>query len=97
MFHEGHANPDGSITQATTTGGYEQKMSAQRDTFFIPGPETKPHHRFGGDLQLKLSLVKTAYEPSRLVNTVGLNVPRLAASALQDSANTRRERAHRRS
>ena len=51
VFHEAHANPDGSITQATAIGGYEQKMAAQRDTFFIPGPETKPHHRFGGDLR----------------------------------------------
>ena len=65
-------------------------MAAQRDTFFIPGPPTKPHHRFGGNLQLRLSLIKTAYEPSRLVNTAGLNLPQLAASALQDSANTRR-------
>ena len=89
-FREGGANPEGGVTQATTTGGYDQKMAAQRDTFFIPGPETRPHHRFSGDLQLKVSLIKNK-EVSRAVNSVLMGAAQPLASVVQDSANTRRE------
>ncbi|HEY2577122.1 MAG TPA: hypothetical protein VGI74_12530, partial [Streptosporangiaceae bacterium] len=86
-----HLNPAGTFTQSTGTGGYKQTMAAQRDTLFVPGPPTKKHHRYGGDLQIKLSLTKTPWDPSRLVNMIGLNAPHYAASYLQDAANTRRE------
>lgn len=90
-FREGHANPDGEFTQSTTRGGYRQTMAAQRDTLFVPGPPTRPHHRYGGDLEFKLSLIKTPWDPSPVVKMVGLNLPHYVASAVQDAANTRRD------
>ena len=91
VVREWHVNPDGSFSQSTTAGGYKQEMAAQRDTLFVPGPPTKPHHRYGGDLRFTLSLIKTPWDPSPLVRMIGLNLPHYVASALTDAANTRRE------
>jgi hypothetical protein len=86
-----HFNPASTFTQSTGSGGYKQTMAAQRDTLFVPGPPTKMHHRYGGDLQIKLSIRKTPWDPSRLANLIGLNLPHYAASYFQDAANTRLE------
>ena len=78
--------PEGAVMQATERGGYQQTMGAQRDTFFVPGRSD----RYGGDLELTISLTKT-WQPSTLLNTALLNVPHYVSAWWQDTADQRRE------
>ena len=80
-------HPEGAVSQSTGEGGYHQTMDdTWRDTMFFAGGAD----RYGGDLELTISLVRT-WLPSTLVNKVALNLPRYASSLVQDAANQRRE------
>ena len=85
-FQSWDAHPEAVVTQATEKGGYQQTMEAQRDTFFVPGRSD----RYGGDVALTVSLTKT-WQPSSVVNVVGMNLPHYFSAWLQDTANQRRE------
>ena len=46
-FQSWDAHPEGAVIQATETGGYQQTIGAQRDTFFAPGPVRPVRRRRG--------------------------------------------------
>ena len=79
---EGSITP--SITQTTVRGGYEQWIKAARNTRFEPGKA----HFYGSDLTITASVTRT-WVPSRLVNSMGANLPHYIASWLQRADNQR--------
>ncbi len=83
-FNNWTLHPEGDIGQDTGKGGYHQTMDAQRDTLFHAGRAD----RYGGDVDLTISLV-TTWQPSTLLNKFGLNLPRYGAARLQKTANQR--------
>ncbi|MDT5028831.1 MAG: hypothetical protein QOE61_5257, partial [Micromonosporaceae bacterium] len=85
VFRAGVIGPTESATQSTTYGGSRQTTPAKRYTLFIPGRAD----RFGGDVEFTVSLT-TTWVPSRLFNTVFLNVPHYIASAVQHAGDHRR-------
>ncbi len=73
-----------STDQTTVKGGYVQDIRARRKTRFEPGKA----HFYGSEIELTVTLTST-WVPSRLVNTVGLNLPHYLASAAQNAGDQR--------
>ena len=85
-FDTWELHPEGALTQTTGKGGYEQRMDAQRDTMFAAGRAD----RYGGDVALTISLTRT-WQPSITANALGLNLPHLIGSQLQNTARPSRK------
>ena len=73
-------------TRNKATGGYRQLTEEERNTMFSAGRADF----YGGILGGSLTLTRT-WVPSRLLNTVGLNMPHHVAKWSQDDAGGRRD------
>ena len=73
-----------SADQTTVKGGYVQDIRARRKTRFEPGEA----HFYGSELQLTVTLTST-WVPSRVVNSVGINIPHYLGSAAQKAGDQR--------
>ncbi len=79
------ATPGSTRVSNQTEGGYVQKTKASRNTLFIPGEA----YQYAGNVEIVAELTIVT-EPSPLLNSVFLTVPRKIASVAQGTGDQRR-------